>query len=104
MNTVDRQLIIENKMSLGEVSNIGDKSESNIMQFERESINLTVEMICKFADVYNADPNTILGISSQRMVVTIDKLKSLLTETSEQPIGIFISAIDNLGLLAGGGK
>jgi len=34
-----------------------------------------VEMLCKFADAYNTDPNTILGISSQRMAVTIDKLK-----------------------------
>ena len=65
---------------------------------------LTVEMLCKFADVYNTDPNTILGISSQRMVVMIDKLKSLPTDTSEQLIGTFISVIDNLGVLAGGGK
>ena len=46
----------------------------------------------------------ILGISSQRMVVMIDKLKSLPTDTSEQLIGTFISVIDNLGVLAGGGK
>lgn len=63
-----------------------------------------MEMLCKFADVYNTDPNTILGIGSQRMVVMIDKLKSLPTETSEQLIGTFISVIDNLGVLAGGGK
>ena len=61
-------------------------------------------MLCKFADAYNNDPNTILGISSQRMAVTIDKLKWLPTETSEQLIGSFIFDIDNLGLLAGGGK
>lgn len=54
--------------------------------------------------MYNTDPNTILGISSQRMVVMIDKLKSLPTDTSEQLIGTFISVIDNLGVLAGGGK
>ena len=70
-----RQLRIENKLSPGEVSDIVDKSESHIMQLERGSRNLTVEMLCKFADVYNTDPNTILGISSQRMVVMIDKLK-----------------------------
>ena len=57
-----RQLRIENKLSPGEVSDIVDKSESHIMQLERGSRNLTVEMLCKFADVYNADPNTILGI------------------------------------------
>ena len=90
-----RQLRIENKLSPGEVSDIVDKSESHIMQLERGSRNLTVEMLCKFADVYNTDPNTILGISSQRMVVMIDKLKSLPTETSEQLIGTFISVIDN---------
>ena len=94
-----RQLRIENKLSPGEVSDIVDKSESHIMQLERGSRNLS-----KFADVYNTDPNTILGISSQRMVVMIDKLKSLPTETSEQLIGTFISVIDNLGVLAGGGK
>ena len=94
-----RQLRIENKLSPGEVSDIVDKSESHIMQLERGSRNLTVE-----TDVYNTDPNTILGISSQRMVVMIDKLKSLPTETSEQLIGTFISVIDNLGVLAGGGK
>ena len=99
-----RQLRIESKLSPGEVSDIVDKSESHIMQLERGSRNLTVEMLCKFADVYNTDPNTILGISSQRMVVMIDKLKSLPTETSEQLIGTFISVIDNLGVLAGGGK
>ena len=99
-----RQLRIENKLSPGEVSDIVDKSESHIMQLERGSRNLTVEMLCKFADVYNTDPNTILGISSQRMVVMIDKLKSLPTDTSEQLIGTFISVIDNLGVLAGGGK
>lgn len=104
VKTVDRQLRIENKLSPGEVSDIVDKSESHIMQLERGSRNLTVEMLCKFADVYNTDPNTILGISSQRMVVMIDKLKSLPTETSEQLIGTFISVIDNLGVLAGGGK
>ena len=82
-----RQLRIENKLSPGEVSDIVDKSESHIMQLERGSRNLTVEMLCKFADVYNTDPNTILGISSQRMVVMIDKLKSLPTDTSEQLIG-----------------
>ena len=43
-------------------------------------------------------------VSSQRMVVMIDKLKSLPTDTSEQLIGTFISVIDNLGVLAGGGK
>ena len=91
-----RQLRIENKLSPGEVSDIVDKSESHIMQLERGSRNLTVEMLCKFADVYNTDPNTILGISSQRMVVMIDKLKSLPTDTSEQLIGTFISVIDNL--------
>lgn len=79
-----RQLRIENKLSPGEVSDIVDKSESHIMQLERGSRNLTVEMLCKFADVYNTDPNTILGISSQRMVVMIDKLKSLPTDTSEE--------------------
>ena len=99
-----RQLRTENKLSPGEVSDIVDKSESHIMQLERGSRNLTVEMLCKFADVYNTDPNTILGISSQRMVVMIDKLKSLPTDTSEQLIGTFISVIDNLGVLAGGGK
>lgn len=99
-----RQLRIENNLSAGEVSDIVDKSESHIMQLEKGSRNLTVEMLCKFADVYNTDPNTILGISSQRMVVMIDKLKSLPTETSEQLIGTFISVIDNLGVLAGGGK
>ena len=99
-----RQLRIENKLSAGEVSDIVDKSESHIMQLERGSRNLTVEMLCKFADLYNTDPNTILGISSQRMVVMIDKLKSLPTDTSEQLIGTFISVIDNLGVLAGGGK
>ena len=104
VKTVDRQLRIENKLSPGEVSDIVDKSESHIMQLERGSRNLTVEMLCKFADVYNTDPNTILGISSQRMVVMIDKLKSLPTDTSEQLIGTFISVIDNLGVLAGGGK
>lgn len=62
-----RQLRIENKLSAGEVSDIIDKSESHIMQLERGSRNLTVEMLCKFADLYNTDPNTILGISSQRM-------------------------------------
>ena len=91
-----RQLRIENKLSPGEVSDIVDKSDSHIMLLERGSRNL--------ADVYNTDPNTILGISSQRMVVMIDKLKSLPTETSEQLIGTFISVIDNLGVLAGGGK
>ena len=73
VKTVDRQLRIENKLSPGEVSDIVDKSESHIMQLE--SRKLTVEMLCKFADAYNTDPNTILGISSQRMAVTIDKLK-----------------------------
>ena len=37
-------------------------------------------------------------------MVMIDKLKSLPTDTSEQLIGTFISVIDNLGVLAGGGK
>ena len=57
------------------MSDIVNKSESHIIQPERESRKLTVEMLCKFADAYNTDPNTILGISSQRMAVTIDKLK-----------------------------
>ena len=63
-----------------------------------------MEMLCKFADAYNTDPNTILGISSQRMVVMIDKLKSLPVETSEQLIRTFISVIDSLDVLAGGGN
>ena len=42
-----RQLRIENKLSPGEVSDIVDKSESHIMQLERGSRNLTVEMLCK---------------------------------------------------------
>lgn len=60
----------------------------------------------KMRESYNRiiEENTILGISSQRMVVMIDKLKSLPTDTSEQLIGTFISVIDNLGVLAGGGK
>ena len=95
-----RQLRIENKLSAGEVSDIVDKSESHIMQLERGSRNLTVEMLCKFADLYNTDPNTILGISSQRMVVMIDKLKSLPTD--EQLIRTFISIIDSLDVFAGG--
>ncbi len=99
-----RQLRIENKLSAGEVSDIVDKSESHIMQLERGSRNLTVEMLCKFADLYNTDPNTILGISSQRMVVMIDKLKSLPVETSEQLIRTFISVIDSLDVFAGGGN
>ena len=45
-----RQLRIENKLSPGEVSDIVDKSESHIMQLERGSRNLTVEMLCKFAE------------------------------------------------------
>ena len=40
-----RQLRIENKLSPGEVSDIVDKSESHIMQLERGSRNLTVEML-----------------------------------------------------------
>lgn len=63
-----------------------------------------MEMLCKFADLYNTDPNTILGISSQRMVVMIDKLKSLPVETSEQLIRTFISVIDSLDVFAGGGN
>ena len=84
-----RQLRIENKLSPGEVSDIVDKSESHIMQLERGSRNLTVEMLCKFTDVYNTDPNTILGISSQRMVVMIDKLKSLPTEKNIKTASIW---------------
>ena len=56
------------------MSDIVDKSESHIMQLERGSRNLTVEMLCKYEEVNKTDPNTILGISSQRMVVMIDKL------------------------------
>ena len=76
-----RQLRIENKLSPGEVSDIVDKSESHIMQLERGSRNLTVEMLCKFADVYNTDPNTILGISSQRMVITLKKVQEQCRKT-----------------------
>lgn len=66
--------------------------------------------VMEFAQAYQAQDSStmnsalILGISSQRMVVMIDKLKSLPTDTSEQLIGTFISVIDNLGVLAGGGK
>ena len=94
-----RQIRIENKLSAGEVSDIIDNSESHIMNLERGSINHTVEMLCKVADLYNTDPNTILGISSQRMVVMIDKLKSLPVETSEQLIRTFISVIDSLDVI-----
>lgn len=66
-----RQLKIENKLSPGEVSDIVDKSESHIMQLERGSRNLTVEMLCKFADVYNTVQIQYLELAHRRMVVML---------------------------------
>ena len=91
-----RQLRIENKLSPGEVSDIVDKSESHIMQLERGSRNLTVEMLCKFADVYNTDPNTILGISSQRMVVMIDKLSMLSMDIRNKLCSSFLEIVKSV--------
>ena len=65
-----RQLRIENKLSAGEVSDIIDKSESHIMQLERGSRNLTVEMLCKFADLYNTDPtHQCIASSAQSLML-----------------------------------
>lgn len=56
-----RRLRMECKMSAGDVADAVGKSESHIMQIERGSRNITVQMIFKFADIYETDPNTILG-------------------------------------------
>lgn len=59
-----RSLRIENNLSAGEVADEVGKSESHIMQIERGSRNITADMICKLAILYNTDPNTILGFGS----------------------------------------
>ena len=69
------------------------------MQIERGNRNLTVELLCKFANLYNTDPNTILGINSQRMLVMFEKLDALPVETREQLVRTFISVIDNLKVI-----
>ena len=59
-----RSLRIENNLSAGEVADEVGKSESHIMQIERGSRNITADMICKLAILYNTDTNTILGFGS----------------------------------------
>ena len=84
-----RQLRIENKLSPGEVSDIVDKSESHIMQ-------LTVEMLCKFEDVYNADPNTILGIHTSMSEELYAELSMLSMDIRNKLCSSFLEIVKSV--------
>ena len=91
-----RQLRIENKLSAGEVSDNVDKSESHIMQLARGSRNLTVEMLCKFADVYNADPNTILGIHTSMSEELYAELSMLSMDIRNKLCSSFLEIVKSV--------
>ena len=69
-------------ISAGEAGDMVECSESHIRQLERGCRNLTVNMLCKFAEAYDTDANTKLGIKCLRlyadMVETMVRMKEAI--------------------------